>query len=949
MIKFDFLSPGVNIREIDNSILPAEAIEAGPILIGRTRRGPALQPVRIRSYEDFVDVFGAPVLGSAGSTDDIWRAGFVQGPQYAAVAAQAHLASQTTPVTFVRLLGDENPNSAITGITPGWTLAGSPNEAAASNSTAYGLFLINSGAANTAQTGSLAAVFYANSGFLTLSGTIAGDVTDITSSVGCLISSQGSSKEFKIGVFNSSGDNLETISFNFDRSDNSKYIRNQFSTNPVQTNSTLVGTTNQKTYWLGETFDRFIADTVTNTGANGNVYGVLYALESGSVNWSDHAEVHKKARSGDVIAQDQGAASQFDPIASNTKLFYFESLHGGSDVQNNTLIAITNITLPINNSVSSFSQFDVQVRDIGGSILEEFRNLDLNPQSDNYIVKRIGDTVQTWNETTRRYDVTGDEPNLSNYFRVVVSNIVRDGSAAGLAPFGFLGPIRPKGFTIISGSTDVFPEGTNNEEDDAFVGAFVQQGVPASVGHGKIAHVPTTAYTASFVFPKLALRANGAEGNPPDQLEVMYGIRPTETSATSTIDNGYVDYVRRLAEGVNNYAPDAAGDFEHSFCFTLDDVVVDTTLRTTTYTSGSRRSGTSFSATDGAASLLDNDVQQFIMPVWGGFDGLDITEKEPFRNTILGDGSSNTTATNYTLYSMFKALDSIRDSEQVIANTLSVPGVTESKVTDKVISICESRKDLLGIIDQEGGYVPETEQENRALGVVSTVITNVKARKFNSSFACTFYPWVQIQANTGFDSGKIWAPASVAAIGAFANSERQSELWFAPAGFTRGGLNPLGGVGGPGVINVDGVLTAKQRDKLYQVNVNPIASFPGEGIVVFGQKTLQATPSALDRINVRRLLIYLKGELSRISRGLLFEPNVNATWLSFKSQADQVLSEVKANFGVTDYKVVLDETTTTADLIDRNILYAKVFIKPTRAIEYIVVDLIVTNTGAEFV
>ena len=210
-------------------------------------------------------------------------------------------------------------------------------------------------------------------------------------------------------------------------------------------------------------------------------------------------------------------------------------------------------------------------------------------------------------------------------------------------------------------------------------------------------------------------------------------------------------------------------------------------------------------------------------------------------------------------------------------------------------------------------------------------------------------PWAQIQANTGFDSGKIWAPPSVAAIGAFANSERQSDLWFAPAGFTRGGLNPLGGVGGPGVINVDGVLTAKQRDKLYQINVNPIASFPGEGIVVFGQKTLQAIPSALDRINVRRLLIYLKGELSRISRGLLFEPNVNATWLSFKSQADQVLSEVKANFGVTDYKVVLDETTTTADLIDRNILYAKVFIKPTRAIEYIVVDLIVTNTGAEFV
>ena len=92
-VKFDFLSPGVNIREIDNSVLPAETIAAGPILIGRTRRGPAMQPVRVRSYEDFVDVFGAPVLGSAGGNADIWRAGFEQGPQYAALAAQAHLAS----------------------------------------------------------------------------------------------------------------------------------------------------------------------------------------------------------------------------------------------------------------------------------------------------------------------------------------------------------------------------------------------------------------------------------------------------------------------------------------------------------------------------------------------------------------------------------------------------------------------------------------------------------------------------------------------------------------------------------------------------------------------------------------------------------------------------------------------------------------------------------------
>ena len=301
------------------------------------------------------------------------------------------------------------------------------------------------------------------------------------------------------------------------------------------------------------------------------------------------------------------------------------------------------------------------------------------------------------------------------------------------------------------------------------------------------------------------------------------------------------------------------------------------------------------------------------------------------------------------VYSLNLAIDSIKDNEQVIANTLSVPGVTVKAITDKVISTCETRKDLLGIIDLEQAYVPTTEADSETYYIAKDTVNKAKLRKLNSSYACAFHPWVQVSTNTGTASGKLWVPPSVAAVGAFARSTAQSELWFAPAGFTRGGLSPLGGVGGPRVVNIREALSSKDRDLLYKYNINPIASFPGEGIVIFGQKTLQAFPSALDRINVRRLLIYLKHELSNISRRLLFEPNVQTTWNRFKSQADGVLSNVQANLGVTEYKIVLDETTTTADLIDRNILYAKIYIKPTRAIEYIVVDLIVTNTGAEFV
>jgi len=412
-----------------------------------------------------------------------------------------------------------------------------------------------------------------------------------------------------------------------------------------------------------------------------------------------------------------------------------------------------------------------------------------------------------------------------------------------------------------------------------------------------------------------------------------------------------------LPGSLDNYAP--ASDYEYSFVFTLDDLVIDTATRDVTYTAGSRANGTSYTAASGSSALLGDDtgitdgveVQQFIMPIWGGFDGLGISEKEPFKNAGSSGlaAASQTDLNNAMLYSVNLAIDSIKDNEQVIANTLSIPGVTAPRVTDKIITTCETRKDLLGVIDLEQAFVPNTEGSSEVYYAVSDTINKAKIRKLNSSYGCAFHPWVQVQTNTGTASGKLYVPPSVAAIGAFAKSTAQSELWFAPAGFTRGGLSPLGGVGGPRVVNVREALSSKDRDSLYKININPIASFPGEGIVIFGQKTLQAFPSALDRINVRRLLIYLKHELSNISRRLLFEPNVQVTWNRFKAQADGVLSNVQANLGVTEYKIVLDESTTTADLIDRNILYAKIYIKPTRAIEYIVVDLIVTNTGAEFV
>ena len=143
-------------------------------------------------------------------------------------------------------------------------------------------------------------------------------------------------------------------------------------------------------------------------------------------------------------------------------------------------------------------------------------------------------------------------------------------------------------------------------------------------------------------------------------------------------------------------------------------------------------------------------------------------------------------------------------------------------------------------------------------------------------------------------------------------------------------------------------LVSKDRDSLYDANINPIAQFPAEGIVIFGQKTLQTTPSALDRINVRRLLIFVKRQISRFAATLLFDQNVQSTWNRFRGQVEPFLAGIKAGLGLDAYKLVLDETTTTPDLIDRNILYAQIFLKPTRAIEFIAIDFVITDSGASF-
>ena len=361
--------------------------------------------------------------------------------------------------------------------------------------------------------------------------------------------------------------------------------------------------------------------------------------------------------------------------------------------------------------------------------------------------------------------------------------------------------------------------------------------------------------------------------------------------------------------------------------------------------------GWSHTAVNGYESLLGTEeISRFTSPMFGGTDGVDVTEPDAFNNRELTAAAGSDVA-KYEYASVKRALSSVSDAEVIESNLICMPGITEPTLTTAMIRNAEARADQLAVIDLPDVYIPPhelttstTEFKDRVPNSVQQVSDAFSNRGINSSYGCTYYPWVKIYDETS--DAQVWVPPSIIALGVFANTERKSALWFAPAGFNRGGLTE--GSAGLPVIGVTERLTSKDRDKLYDVNINPIATFPAEGIVVFGQKTLQISQSALDRINVRRLLIFVKKRVSRIANSLLFDQNVQSTWDRFTGQVQPFLERVKQGFGLTDFKVVLDKSTTTPDLVDRNIMYAKIFLKPARSIEFIAIDFVITNTGAAF-
>tara|TARA_B100001094_G_C18195720_1_gene810760 strand:+ start:8933 stop:11392 length:2460 start_codon:yes stop_codon:yes gene_type:complete len=332
-------------------------------------------------------------------------------------------------------------------------------------------------------------------------------------------------------------------------------------------------------------------------------------------------------------------------------------------------------------------------------------------------------------------------------------------------------------------------------------------------------------------------------------------------------------------------------------------------------------------------SLTNSALQQrkFIVPLQFGFDGknpaIDSKTATDIVNTnTQGFDLSSTTASGSVAFK--RAINTISNPDEVDINLLAIPGVIHglhSTVTNHAISKMEARADAFYIMDAAGW--------SDTIETVKNTIVNL-----DTNYAAVYYPWVQV-VDSSTDS-PVWVPPSTVLPGVYSFNDSVAHEWFAPAGLTRGGLTD--------VLQANGKLTHAERDDLYEARINPIASFPNQNVVVFGQKTLQSKPSALDRINIRRLLIRLRKFIASSSRFLVFEQNTQATRNRFLNIVNPFLESVQSNSGLSAFRVVMDDSNNTPDVVDRNQLVGQIFIQPTRTAEFIVLDFVVQPTGASF-
>jgi hypothetical protein len=520
-------------------------------------------------------------------------------------------------------------------------------------------------------------------------------------------------------------------------------------------------------------------------------------------------------------------------------LFQIETLGAGNGANTKIKIGITNIKAAGSVNGTDYGTFTLVVRDFTDTnkkkvVLETFSNVNLDPNSPNYIARVIGDRKREI-ASDGKITESGDWVNNSKYVRIVNLNT---NAPVQAVPFGHSAYKLP---------------------------------ISASSAVGALVPAVTFVSSSTTVYGGIDL-----DGNTDNSIY----LKPIPTGA-----------------GVGS-----------NLVFGLDSA-----------------------ATNGTALVVGSTSAQFVVAFQEGFDGM--SPATPiYKGELINAGNSqgfdltNSTSSGSVAYG--KHISALSNADEFDINMVVTPGVIRrlhSSVVTSVLDMVEQRNDCF--------YIMDSTSINDSITQVTT-----ESDAVDSNMVATYYPWVKtIDVNT---NKLIAVPPSVLLPGVFAANDRVAAEWFAPAGLNRGGL-----VGAVSVLNR---LTQSEKDTLYEGKVNPIVQFPGQGIVVFGQKTLQDRPSALDRINVRRLLLTVRKYIASTSRYLVFEQNTAETRNRFLNIVNPYLESIQQRQGLYAFRVVMDETNNTPDVVDRNIMKGAIFLQPTKTAEFIQIDFNILPTGAAF-
>jgi phage tail sheath protein FI len=1009
------VSPGVITREIDLSgptqVSPT-GIPAG--VVGTSIRGPAFVPVTVATFQDFISTFGnsdgektgplamrewlrnagagtfVRVLGTGDGTartttgnnqGKVTNAGFVVGSQLPQANgnlgdnAYAGTKQATTTLGRAHILAAFMSESAGSSLL---SKAGIQTGAAA-HPVIRGVLMAPSGVVlalssnlepNNAPSNTLAAKFAFGTG------------NDAGSPIGT-VNLSNAKQEFVLLVNgmpnNASYRNVLTASFDTAAPN---YFVNVFNTDPTKIE--------EAGHYLYAHFDVatqlavVTGSGVVTAAAWGGLEPAALLLTSslsrdvgsatgastvGVPNFENFEDRFSSAFTPWVVSQKFGA--------SNTDLFKFHTLSDGAIGSGEFKITIENIAAS-SKANNKFGTFDVLVRrfldnDLNPEVVESFRGCSLDPTSDTYVAKRIGDlhTYFDFDAATgaQKVVVEGDYPNVSNFVRVEISTALNNGTVDATAlPTGFRGV-----YHLVTSGTSVTSAGS------ILTGSFSADATDTSG--------ITTNTLRKVVQPPFPLRDTIATGAVPKknvQPAFTWGAQfelknsTTLPNKNEKIDASMLSFAKWFPNfqtswqnawiGDNAGAPDVGGAvldadrFNNNF-FTLERVQVITGSNdrpdtqqwaAATY----QRNGTaaaSLSDRDGNAStkvrFLDPSKDfshvptqkylKFTFPMIGGFDGVNVfnTDKAKLADVAVRREMNDTAQggkNGPTVAAYRKAVDLMEAKQDVDIQLMAIPGIRHPAVTDYAIEATERRFDALFVMDvEEKDEVNSFVTSSLQVINVTNTINNFAGRALDSSFAAAYFPDVVIQDPATQTNVK--APASAAVLGAMALNDAVGFPWFAPAGFTRGALQSA--------LYPTVELLQQNRDDLYSVDINPIIGdvTANSGVTVFGQKTLLAAQSALDRVNVRRLLIDIRRRVRDVARTFLFEPNQASTIAAFNAAVQPILTSVQAQGGLDRFRVLIDTTTTTQADVENNTIRGRIFLQPTRSVEFVSLDFVVSN------